>query len=612
MRFSDQLGDAPQDDVDRVWRNAESLIDRFDQLSKTLQDDRFSQHLADALREFTSATAIVIRKRCADPKTPAHLATIAKSGISILHTRETKSSESISPNPAWITDDCGKHVGLMVSRLLTDSEHLEFELRFDGSLMASHQQVFFETASALADITVPILLRQKIQVQEFTLRDAQASDMKLDGFYGGATPTDTYRSIVRTLASLTETDRVSLLRHRNDRCDLVATSVPTELDFRSDQIQSLREIVSEDKHVTVSDYQKRNDVPDLHIEVISGNREEKIVSIVFEQFSEQLPEKTSTVERLLPYREICKRAVRTAVEREQAFPKTMPVRLRGLNYRHGAIGAALLAAVMVLLCIIQIPLRLSVSGRIIAAKQTTIFSNVEGVVTKVHAADGDIVAAGARLVQLRSPELELIYQTLSSELATTQAKIATIRTFHRGQNDRAISAEAEVLKTEAKGIKAQLKIVQDQQDSLVLNSPHDGVINQWDAEESLSGRVVVVGQPLLRVIDQKSGWEVELEIPDRHSGYVIGTKNDSTKCSYRLRSMPTKTHQGKIDRIDRAAHVNVTGQSVVRALMTVGSEKTGDFRHGASVLAKVDCGSRSAAFVIFRSMVEWYREQAWL
>ena len=446
----------------------------------------------------------------------------------------------------------------------------------------------------------------------------QNAEVLVESFFGGVTPLDTYRSIVRQLAAHTGTDRVSLMIHRGTQCALVATSVPTELDHRAAQVHSLRRLVVDQKEPRQTqlreDYQTENAVHQLNIETIHDAQGKRIASIVGEQFrdpsSDGDPASTSWN---FPH-DLTTRAIRMAVLREQAMPSTLPVWIRSLTWRHGVMTAGAMAILLLLLCVVQVPLWLSVPGRVVAAKQTTLFSTAEGFVNRVHVVDGDQVVAGQAIIDLRSPELDLAEQTLFSELATTQTKLAAIQTLRGGSRDRHATAESEVLRSQADGLERQLKIVKDQQQALLLTSPHAGIVHQWDAQESLSGRVVVRGQALLQVMDRGAGWEIELAISDRHAGYLIGQPLDSIECQYRLRSSPTPIQQEKLARMDSAAQLGPRGESIVHAWVVHSPEKngfTGDLRHGASILAKVNCGSRSAAFVLMRGLIQWYREQVW-
>ena len=84
---------------------------------------------------------------------------------------------------------------------------------------------------------------------------------------------------------------------------------------------------------------------------------------------------------------------------------------------------------------------------------------------------------------------------------------------------------------------------------------------------------------LLDVISNEEGWTVELDLPEANVNYVLDEQQQSPcRCTFRLRSDPTTTYDGIVEKIADVAHINPTGKSMVRVTLTLKP----DVRHGLS------------------------------
>ncbi|MFK8113998.1 MAG: hypothetical protein AB8B91_17480, partial [Rubripirellula sp.] len=225
------------------------------------------------------------------------------------------------------------------------------------------------------------------------------------------------------------------------------------------------------------------------------------------------------------------------------------------------------------------------------------------------------------LLILRSPQLDLQQRNLQASLATARTRLESLvalRTRSSSQTKRAPSSSAEenVIETEIAGIAKQLQLIQEQQAALTICSPADGIVDRWDLRPSLTARPVTHGQYLLDVVSESKGWNVELLVPDENIQYVLDQqRNESCSVAFRLRSDAANVHDGAIESIADVAHVDSRGKSMVRAVVPLPSQSTDKgsssvLRHGASVLAHIDCGERSLGFVWTRSVIEWWRTNA--
>ncbi|KAA1259642.1 HlyD family secretion protein [Rubripirellula obstinata] len=594
MLSPDSFASQNRDDHDEMWRDAEDLIDRMDRRSRHCDDQsQFEQEVAEALRKFSSCSGVSIQKRCQNESL-----VVAKSGISIFQGDE-------------LARDPSRH--LIVSQSLTETTDLETQLCFEKPVTTQQKRVFTETMRALTNILIPVVLRREISVVSDAMQSLDRDHQLVESLFAGSTVNETYHSIAKTLATLTHTDRVCIVRanHRKHSIGrLVASSVPTDIDPRARQAQDLVRLIQDDH--TRDQYIQENAVQQIYVEPIADHDNQVLAWVVFEQYDDTETAIAPIAIRFAPHQDLAHRAVKNAIAREIAGPRSAAKTLATVTPIRWAQILAVAAVVFLAMWLVKVPLRLSVPGRIAAAAIVTKHSPTNGFVTKVHVADGDRVTKGMPLLQLHSPELELVAQRLSSELATTTTKIDTLKSVKRNAGDNQTSAERMVLQTEADGIQRQLELVRQEQESLVLRSTIAGIVRQWDAKESLAGRVVVIGQPLLEIIDPAAGWNVELDIPDDQVGYLDDQQKAKPTCSFRVLSSPTEVHEGVLNHIDQAAQLNEAGHSIVRAEVSIDTDQANRFRRGASVVAKVDCGQRSAAFVVFRGLVQWWRTQDWI
>ena len=605
MLSSESFSSHSPDADDSLWREAEDLIDRLDLQSRDASDQsKLEQEIADSLRRFSSASGVSIRKQCDHESV-----LIAKSGISVFPMDDLESDDSDRP----LNQDFSEANRLVVTRPITSSNSLVVQLCFDQPSTEQQERVFSETARALADILLPVIQRREISTLSNVIQGLSDNHQLTESFFCGATASETYQAIARNLAKLTNTDRVSIIRPKNlggTIGRLVATSVPTDIDPRAQQSHSLGQLVHDAR--SREQYEKQYDVRQLHVEEVTDNDDRMIAWVVFEQYRESGDQAILISTQFAPYQSLTHRAIGNAVQRELATPDFINKWFAGFTLVRWAAIAVALCVLLSALWLIKIPLRLSVPGRITAASQVIKHSPTNGFVTKVYVADGERVTSGSPLVELHSPELELLAQRLSSELTTTMTKIDAAQSLKRGDAVNQTSAQWMVLKTEADGIRRQLELVRQEQKALILRSSRDGIVRQLDAKETLTGRVVVIGQPLLEVIDPTAGWNVELDIPDDQIGYVIDQDAEQPGCTFRLLSSPTQVHEGLVDSIDQSAQLNETGKSIVRANVLITPDQADGFRRGASVVAKIDCGRQPAAFVLFRGLVQWWRSQGWV
>ncbi len=291
--------------------------------------------------------------------------------------------------------------------------------------------------------------------------------------------------------------------------------------------------------------------------------------------------------------------------RGTAFPKTMTV--------------LTLAAVGVLaMFLIPIDFELKANGVLKPVVQMQVFSPENGEVEDVQVDHGDKVVAGQELVILKNRDLDVEYKRLLGEREQTIEQLsATIRlasstTLPQAERVQAQGQLAE-LKIRKETLDAQLELIEERRSQLIRRSPASGVVMDWKLKERLRARPVVVGQVLVNVADITKDWELELLMPEKRMKHlddaVVANGGEALKVSYVLASDPSVYHTGKLstDAIHARAQLDSADGTVVKMLVKPDSLEGFNRRPNTTVIAKVNCGKRSAAYVWFHEVVEWFQ-----
>ena len=278
----------------------------------------------------------------------------------------------------------------------------------------------------------------------------------------------------------------------------------------------------------------------------------------------------------------------------------------------------IVAGICVLIAVGSLPtdFQLPVEGQLHPVASRGVFATNEGFVEQIHVAHGEAVKAGAMLLTLRDPKLEREQSELEGRIAALQSQIASAqvarstRSRDRDRNDESrLSANEQDLVIQLAGLQREHDVITEQLARLVVVSPIDGVVHRWDLDQALPARPVNHGQYLLDIIDPQSAWELRLDIADDLISYVIAAHDDAPcAVAYRIRSSPESTYHTTLKQVANSAQIDDRGRNVVQAVANVRNQDITDRRIGAGVVAQIDCGRRSIAFVWLRELIElWQR-----
>jgi multidrug efflux pump subunit AcrA (membrane-fusion protein) len=254
-------------------------------------------------------------------------------------------------------------------------------------------------------------------------------------------------------------------------------------------------------------------------------------------------------------------------------------------------------------------------GELQPDEQQHVFAPLDGQVASIAVKHGDRVAAGAVLLEMRSPELELESQRVQGEFETTQKRLSAIDSSlleinAANEKDETrfnqLAAEQQALQQVQTSLKEQLALLRAQREQLVVHAPMAGTVTTWDLEQLLLNRPVQRGQQMLNIANLDGPWIAELKVRDDRIGHVLQAKKRANPmtASFQLATSRGVDYKGTVRKIASRTEVADDKTSVVRVTLDVDKKNIRELRPGATIHAKIHCGRESLAYVWFHDVVE--------
>ncbi len=287
-----------------------------------------------------------------------------------------------------------------------------------------------------------------------------------------------------------------------------------------------------------------------------------------------------------------------------AFPKTMTV-------------LSLIAVILLAMFLININLDLEANGSLQPKVKRQVFAHVDGEVEQVMIEHGQEVTEGEPLVVLKNRDLEFQMAELKGNLDEVNKQIVSYADLARRATDRLEKTrllfqvrEAQVRKA---SLEHQYQLLLEKKDKLVLKSPIDGKVMTWDVKKSLRARPVVTGQVLVTIADPNKDFELELLMPEKRMKFldqaIADSKGADLPVEFIMANDPSQNYVGTLsaESIHARAELDPTDGAVVKLRVRPDDDSMKAISRlpGAKVIADVNCGKRSAAFVWFHEVVEW-------
>ncbi|MDX1943936.1 MAG: HlyD family efflux transporter periplasmic adaptor subunit [Pirellulaceae bacterium] len=297
----------------------------------------------------------------------------------------------------------------------------------------------------------------------------------------------------------------------------------------------------------------------------------------------------------------------------------------GTLSKWGVRGLALVAVLALasgVFTLVPAELQVKARGELQPAIRHEIFAPREGVVTAVLVDHGAQVAAGAKLLEIRSPELDLQWQQASGELETKRKELAAAQSerlqlkpseadFRTRQ--RRLTAEVEQLQEEVKGYERRLALVETEREELTVRSPVAGEVITWDARQRLLTRPLRRGDALLTLADPTGPWQLELQVPSRLAGRLLATHRTGKSempVSFQLVSDPGHTWQGTVQSVAERVETDEAGQSHLLVTVQLPAKVSVMKVPGSTAVARISCGQVSLGEAWFYEL--WDAVRLWL
>ncbi|MFK7779165.1 MAG: efflux RND transporter periplasmic adaptor subunit [Gimesia sp.] len=293
-----------------------------------------------------------------------------------------------------------------------------------------------------------------------------------------------------------------------------------------------------------------------------------------------------------------------------------PTRNKQFTWRSIITSLIILGLICAVLVLTPAQFEIEGTGTLQPIEQQNIFATANGIVDQIFVHQGEEVQAGSTLITLRDSELDLEFSQIRGEIQTSSKRLAVIQAARLEltvtdtqallQANR-LTAEQEELNERLKSLKEQFALLKQQQESLTLKSPLAGEVLTWDFEEKLLTRPVQRGQRLLTVANLEGPWILKMQIPDSEIGHILEAQRQSStplNVSFLLITDLNQTHQGTIEKIATTAEPGEDGIPTVQITVKLDHESIKGLRPGASVLPRVDCGTRSLGYVWLRRLIE--------
>jgi RND family efflux transporter MFP subunit len=267
-----------------------------------------------------------------------------------------------------------------------------------------------------------------------------------------------------------------------------------------------------------------------------------------------------------------------------------------MDKRRRALMLAAVAAVLIFLAGVPLPLRVDGDAVVAPLHSAQIQPEVEGVVSKVYVREGDHVTRGQVIASLADWDTR-------SVLAQAQSKYQMALL----QMNRSLAAndgsEAGVQRIQADFWKSELARDQELLDKTQLRSPIDGLVATPHIE-NMVGKRLQYGDSFAEIVDTSRAI-VDVAIDDTDSAQLRAGAHASVK----LNSFPTRIFRGDVMVVSPKG--TLQGDSRVFFARVAVPNADGAIRSGMEGRGKVRVGWYPAGYVLFRKPFLWIYSRAW-
>ncbi len=275
-----------------------------------------------------------------------------------------------------------------------------------------------------------------------------------------------------------------------------------------------------------------------------------------------------------------------------------------------------------LLVYVRVPLRLEARGRLVPQERQVVYAPVAGRVVDLKVRPGDAVARGQEILLIEDLETQLQADQLNIKIGAAEQRLALLSE----QLGKGLPAErSDELVKERIDQEFELRRAAAERDILLQTTrtprrtpaaaPLAGTVVTYDAHETLVGRTVKPGDPLLRVANVSGPWELDVAIPEAHVGPVRAAlaAAGALDVDFLLSSHPHRRFRGRLTAAGLGGEATTKDNAVVLPARVQIADPDlpallADLPVGVELHAKIDCGRRPAGYVWFYEVWEFVYE----
>jgi len=226
----------------------------------------------------------------------------------------------------------------------------------------------------------------------------------------------------------------------------------------------------------------------------------------------------------------------------------------------------------------------------------TVTAEVEGIIQQVLVREGQLVKQGQLLATLYDEDIHSRLNQVQVQLRTSQGNARSLFAANRIN-------EYQIERNQINILEAEFSLLKTLQEKTQMVSPVYGTILTPRLEERI-GEFLEKGDALCQVANLKQ-LRAEIQFP----GKDIDFAEKDQKIKLLVSAYPEKTFWGKVQKVSSRAEINEEEKS----FLVLGNVDNVDgmLRPGMTGQAKVYCGKRSLAYVLFRKPARLFRELVW-
>ena len=296
--------------------------------------------------------------------------------------------------------------------------------------------------------------------------------------------------------------------------------------------------------------------------------------------------------------------------------------LRGRNSLKVLVGLSVIAAVILSLAAVPAAYRVEGTGKLMPVVQREAFAPWDGEVVEIFVGSGEHVEQDQELVRLRNDELNTQLLGARSKHDEKRRLLGALQAEADEANRRSSRSEEIRLRgklaqtrVEVHGLSERIAALEKQVDQLTVRSPIAGTVATFQLEQLLLNRPVRRGDVLLEIMNEEGPWQLELEVPEYRLGHMLSgqTKLATSELpvEFVLATAPELCFQGRLKETSTRTELSEEQGTVVDVLVTADRDELPNRRIGAEVKAKIACGNRSLAYVLFGDLVEFVQKRFW-